>query len=126
TYDLDGLNWDFLAILLLWFGFGCDNLRFFLVFGAGEDPKQIGFWPEPSASPVSVGANLFREGFKLLEAFFVEGVELVEEWLVQTEGAFGEFADVAAGEESRSIASIDVPMMLMCSASENGGFVAVG
>lgn len=92
--------------------------------GVGEDPKQIGFWAEPSASPVSVGPLLFKEGFEevvdgllKLEAVFVEGVERTVEGLVKTEAAFVSGGDVTAGEESRSIASIDVPMMVMCSAS---------
>ena len=95
--------------------------------GAGEDSKHIGFWAEPSVSLVSVGAFLFTEGFErevngllALEAAFVEGVERTVEGLVKTEGAFVKGGDVAAGEEPRSISSIDVPIMVMCSASRDG------
>lgn len=101
--------------------------------GAGEDPKQIGFWAEPSASPVSVGPLLFKDGFKevvdgllKLEAVFVVGFGRRVEGLFMTEGAFGKGGDVTVGEECRSIASIDVPKMVTCSASGRGGFMAVG
>lgn len=101
--------------------------------GAGEDPKQIGFWAEPSISQVSVGALLFAEGFERIvagllkfEAVFVRSVERAEEGLVRTEGGFLKIGDVAAGEESRSVASIEVRMMVMCPASEDGRSVAVG
>ena len=100
---------------------------------AGEDSKHIGFWAEPSVSLVSVGAFLFAEGFErevrgllALEAAFVEGVERTVEGLVKTEGAFVKGGDVAAGEEPRSISSIDVPIMVMCSASRDGISMAVG
>ena len=101
--------------------------------GAGEDPKQIGFWAEPSAFSVSVGALLFAEDpervvdrLLKLEAVFVRGAEWTVDGLVQTEGALLNGADMALPEESRSIASIDVPMTLMCSALDGRDFVAVG
>ena len=100
--------------------------------GAGEDSKHIGFWAEPSVSWVSVGAFFFAEGFErgvnrllALEAAFVEGVERTVEGLVKTEGAFVKGGDVVAGEEPKSIASIDVPIMVMCSASSDGISMAV-
>ena len=101
--------------------------------GAGEDPKQIGFWAEPSASPASVGPFLFKDdveeivdGLLKLGTVSVVGVERTIEGLLMTEGAFVNGGDVTAGGECRSIASTDVPMMVMCSASGGRGFMAVG
>ena len=78
-------------------------------------------------SPSSVGAFLFREGCEdgllRLGAFSVAG-EPTEDWLGQTGDVFGEVADVV-GQEPRSILSTDALIMLMCSASEYGGFMAV-
>lgn len=95
--------------------------------GAGEDPKQIGFWAEPSVSPVSVGALLFAEHSKRvgdelleLEAVFVDRTV---DGLVQVDGTFVIGVDVVAAEDSRSIASIDIPTMLMRSASDDAGLV---
>ena len=99
--------------------------------GAGEDPKQIGFWAEPSASPVSEGALLFAEAFVCvvdgllkLEADSVEGVERTVEGLVKTEGAFVKGGDVVA-EARRSNLSIDVLMVVMCSASDDRDLMAL-
>lgn len=101
--------------------------------GAGEDPKQMGFCAEPSSISVSVGALLFAEsvgrgvdGRFRLEAVFAEGAERTVEGLVETEGAFAKGEDVVAGEESRSIALIDVPIIAMCSTSDDGCFMLVG
>ena len=78
-------------------------------------------------SSSSVGALLFREGCEdgllWLGAFSVPGVP-AEDWLGQTGDVFGKVADVV-GLEPRSILSTDALIMLMCSASEQGGFMAV-
>lgn len=76
--------------------------------------------------PVSVGALLFAEGFKqvgdeLLELEAVS-IELTVEGLV---GIFIMGMDVVAAEDSRSMASIDVPILLMCSASDDAGLVVL-
>ena len=100
--------------------------------GGGEDPKQIGFWAEPSASPGSVGAPLFAEIFErtidgLLksEAVFVEGVERTEEGPVPTDGALVKGTDVFVGGKSRFMVSIDVRMTVICSASDDGGLITL-
>ena len=78
-------------------------------------------------SPSSVQAFLFKDGCEdvllRLGAFSIAG-EPTEDWLGQTGDVFGKVADVV-GLESRSILSTDALIMLMCSASERGGFVAV-
>ena len=78
-------------------------------------------------SPSSVRAFLFREGcddgLLRLGTFSVAG-EPTEDWLGQTGDVFAKVADVV-GLESRSILSTDALIMLMCSASERGGFMAV-
>ena len=75
----------------------------------------------------SAGAFRFREdcedGLLRLGAFSAAG-EPTEDWLGQTGDVFGKVADVV-GLESRSILSIDVLIMFMCPASEQGEFMAV-
>lgn len=75
----------------------------------------------------SAGALRFREGcvdgLLRLGAFSVAG-EPTEDWLGQTGDVFGKVADVV-GLESRSILSTDALIMFMCSASEQGEFMAV-
>ncbi len=99
--------------------------------GAGEDLKQIGFWAEPSTSPVSEGALLFAEDFVCvvdgllkLEAGPVEGVERTVEGLVKIEGTFVKGGDVGA-EARRSNLSIDALMRVMCSASDDKDLMAL-
>lgn len=82
---------------------------------------------------MSSGALLFAEGFEWLvdrllelEAVLVEGIERAVEALLRAEDAFVKGEDGLAGGESRSNASIDVPMLLMYPASDDTSFKAVG
>ncbi len=127
---------DWIGIFQLspFFVYALDVILFAILWrlGAGEDLKQIGFWAEPSASPVSEGALLFAEDFVCvvdgllkLEADPVEGVERTVEGLAKTGGAFVKGGDVGAEEARRSNLSIDVLMVVMRSASDDRDLMAL-
>ena len=109
---------------------GAASFAAFWRLGVGEDLRQIGFWAEPSVSPVSVGALLLAEDFERIVDELLEFESVFVDWivegLVQNKGAFIMGLDVVADGESRSIASVDVPMMLICSTSDDAGSVVLG